>query len=116
MRVYISGPMTGLPNNNRIAFDAAAWRLRDMGHSVINPHDLALVFGAADEIADSFVAHYAGDKASGGSLAQCVLDADLAALRSCDCIYLLKGWENSRGAKMELAEASRLNLWIWLEE
>jgi len=116
MRIYISGPMTGLPYNNRAAFDAAACHLRDMGHFVINPHDLTPVFGAADEIADSFAAHYAGDKAFGGSLAQCVLAADLAMLRSCDCIYLLKGWENSRGAKMELAEALRLNLRIWLEE
>ena len=116
MRIYISGPMTGLPNNNRAAFDAAAWRLRDMGHFVINPHDLTPVFGTADEIADSFAAHYADDKALDGSLAQCVLDADLAALRSCDCIYLLKGWENSRGTKMELAEALRLGLRIWPEE
>ena len=115
MRVYISGPMTGLPNNNRAAFDAAARRLSVVGHFVINPHDLTPIFGTADEIADSFAAHYAGDKAS-GSLAQCVLDADLAALRSCETIYLLKGWENSRGTKMELAEALRLNLRIWPEE
>lgn len=116
MRIYISGPMTGLPNNNRAAFDAAACRLSVVGHFVINPHDLTPIFGTADEIADSFAAHYAGDKAFGGSLAQCVLDADLAALRSCDCIYLLKGWENSRGTKMELAEALGHNLKIWLEE
>ena len=56
------------------------------------------------------------EKAFGGSLAQCVLDADLAALRSCETIYLLKGWENSRGTKMELADALRHNLRIWLEE
>ena len=108
--------MTGLPDNNRAAFDAAAKRLRDVGHFVINPHDLTPVFGAADEIAGSFAAHYAGDKAFDGSLAQCVMDADLAALRSCETIYLLKGWENSRGTKMELAEALRHNLKFWPEE
>ena len=116
MRIYISGPMTGLPNNNRAAFDAAAWRLREQGHFVINPHDLTPVFGAVDEIADSFAAHYAGDKAFDGSLAQCVMDADIAALRSCETIYLLKGWESSRGTKTELAEALRLNLRIWPEK
>ena len=39
------------------------------------------------------------------SLARAVMDADLAAVRSCDAIYLLRGWESSRGAKKEFAEA-----------
>ena len=34
-----------------------------------------------------------------------VMDADLAAVRSCDAICLLRGWETSHGAKKELAEA-----------
>ena len=110
MRIYISGPMTGMPNHNRAAFEAAARRLREQGHFVINPHDLTPIFGTADEITGSFAALYAGDDAFGGSLAQCVMDADLAAVRSCDRIYLLKGWENSRGAKKELAEAIKCGL------
>lgn len=115
MRIYISGPMTGLPSHNISAFDAAAKRLRDQGHFVINPHDLTLVFGMAEEIAGSFAAYYENDKAFGGSLAQCVMDADLAAVRSCDAIYLLHGWETSRGAKKELAEAIKCGLYISYE-
>ena len=31
-----------------------------------------------------------------------VIEAELAALAKCDAIYLLQGWEDSRGAKREL--------------
>jgi hypothetical protein len=48
-------------------------------------------------------------------LARAVMDADLAAVRSCDAIYLLKGWESSRGAKKELAEALSHGLQVMLE-
>ena len=44
------------------------------------------------------------------------MDADLAAVRSCDAIYLLKGWENSRGAKKEFAEAVKHDLMVLLEK
>ena len=43
------------------------------------------------------------------------MDADLAAVRSCDAIYLLKGWESSRGAKKELAEAMAHGLKVMQE-
>ena len=115
MRVYISGPMTGKPDNNRAAFGAAATRLRDLGHFVINPAELGAMFGSEDEIAESFKIFYCIDGGTDfvleytfrkrASLAECIMQADLTAVRSCDAIYLLRGWEQSRGAKKELAEA-----------
>lgn len=116
MRIYISGKMTGCPDLNRPAFDEAERRLTAQGHFVINPHDITPIFGTAEEIAGSFAAYYENDKAFGGSLAQCVMDADLAAVRSCDAIYLLRGWENSRGAKKELTEAIAHGLQVMLED
>lgn len=109
MRVYISGKMTGCPDLNRPAFDAVEKRLAAQGHFVINPHRISELFGTAKELAESFAALY-GVTLYGGSgysptLARAVMDADLAAVRSCDVIYLLRGWESSRGAKKELAEA-----------
>lgn len=119
MRIYISGPMTGKPDLNRSAFDAAEKRLTAQGHFVINPHDLSPIFGTADEVAKSFAEYYrmldldanffnhtpATQILERTRIARAVMDADLAAVRSCDAIYLLRGWESSRGAKKELAEA-----------
>ena len=39
MRGYISGPMTGIPDYNFPAFNAAAADLAAAGHDVVNPAD-----------------------------------------------------------------------------
>ena len=119
MRVYLSGPITGKPDYNVAAFDAAAKRMRGEGHFVIIPHELTPLFGTVEEIDNSFKAYYEGAAQTypNGSyrLARAVMDADLAAVHSCDVIYLLRGWENSRGAKKELAEAIKYGLKIMHE-
>lgn len=127
MRIYLSGPMTGKPDLNRPAFDAAEKRLTAEGHFVINPHHISELFGPAEEIAESFKSYYAvmngilhdeldiALSKQEGLLARSVMSADLAAVRSCDAIYLLRGWENSRGAKKELAEALAHGLTIMQE-
>lgn len=124
MRFYISGKMTGRPDHNRPAFDKAALRLREQGHFVINPVSISAPFGTAEELAEAFSAAYAKPWKNVGSyeeharklrLANAVMDADLAALRSCDAIYLLRGWETSRGAKREPAEAIAHGLTIMQE-
>ena len=112
MRVYISGPMTGIPDLNRPVFDAAEKRLTEQGHFVINPHRISALFGTAEELIKSFEAMYANPLANACEshsrrlcLARAVMDAERAAIRSCDAIYLLRGWEKSCGAKNELADA-----------
>jgi len=118
MRLYLSGPMTSRSDHNRAAFAAAAERLRKRGHFVINPAELSAVFGTEDEIAASFVCLYEGIFQTGkatSNLAHCIMSADLAAVRSCDAIYLLRGWETSRGAKRELAEAIAHGLTVMQE-
>ena len=37
MKLHISGPMTGIENFNRLAFNRVAGVLTDMGHAVFNP-------------------------------------------------------------------------------
>lgn len=123
MRIYISGPMTGCHYHNRPAFDAAAKRLREQGHFVINPAELSALFGKDIQLA--FRIYYDPSDVRGISsieeenclykTAKSVMDADLAAVRSCDAIYLLRGWETSRGAKRELAEAIAHGLTIMQE-
>lgn len=80
MKVYISGPMTGIPHYNRGAFLFAEFILRAEGYEVVNPWRLGEVEGWG---------HFD------------YMRRDLAALADCDGIYMLPGWWRSRGAKVE---------------
>lgn len=108
MRIYLAGPMYGMPDNNKAAFNAAAKRLRAQGHFVINPVDFGPIFASPETLHESCEAlhrHASQYKNTGYHIAFQMQQAELFALRTCDAIYLLKGWENSEGAKRELAEA-----------
>lgn len=85
-RVYIAGPMTGLPELNFPAFERAAARLRASGYEVVSPHEVC------------------PDKGIEWSAA---LRRDIPELCTCNAVALLPGWERSRGAKLEkfIAEA-----------
>jgi len=101
MRLYIAGPMTGLPEFNYPAFFRAADRLRDVGHDPINPA-----------------------RADGREGCKTWLDymrAALLDLAVCDGIALLDGWGESRGAALEAHIARSLDLPVkpwrdWLTE
>lgn len=41
--------------------------------------------------------------------------ADIALLLGCDCIYMLSGWELSKGAKLELDVASSCGIEVMFE-
>lgn len=89
MRIYISGPMSGVKDFNFPAFNAAAAELRRMGHEVVNPAELG-------EHADWVWADY--------------LKRDLKVLLDCDVVFALPGWRDSRGASLECDVASRLGM------
>lgn len=91
-KIYIAGPMTGLPNYNFAAFDAAAERLRADGHEVINPAEMSRnALGGRSELEDFELAELMAD--------------EIAAITECDAIYLLCGWHKSNGARKELYHA-----------
>lgn len=90
--IYISGPMTGLPNYNREAFFKKAMELRREGYTVLTPS--VLPAGLSD------VAY---------------MDICLAMVRSAEAVYMLSGWESSAGAVAEHALASKLALTIIYE-
>lgn len=89
MKLYISGPMTGLPEFNFPAFNAAARHLRDAGFEVVNPAD-----GGGDE--SKSWADY--------------LRADLHLLLNCDGVADLPGWTRSKGARLENYVARSLGM------
>lgn len=109
MKVYISGPMTGQPLLGFPAFDAARDELAARGFVPVSPADLdrAAGFDPAKLPAN----HDWTDIDSIGFSLSDAMDRDIAALRKCDAIYMLRGWQNSKGAKAELALAQ----WMGLE-
>ena len=82
-KVYIAGPMTGIPEFNFPAFHAAAKAWREVGWDAINPADA--FDGDTTRQYRDYVA------------------ADMAVLRQCDAIALLPGWDgpNARGSVWE---------------
>lgn len=93
MLYYLSGPMTGLPDHNRPAFNEAAAQLRSHGFTVWNP-------------AEEFDATVIYPR-------KVYLRKDIEALLKCDAIVMIDGWENSAGAKLELDIAKELELPIF---
>ena len=89
MRVYLSGPMTGIQDNNFPAFHRAADELRAKGFDVVSPAEIQ----------------------EAGTWELC-LRADIRELCTCDAIALMPGWENSKGAQLELHVAHRLGMQV----
>ena len=89
-RIYIAGPMTGLPEFNYPAFHDAAAHLRALGYDVVSPAEI-----------NAELAHE-------GWLP--CMRRDIAGLVRCDGIALLPGWNRSRGAQIEATLAISLGL------
>lgn len=99
-RLYVAGPMTGLPDYNYPAFKEAAATLRACGFEVACPAENGLPPDAPWE-----------DH----------MRVDLGHLLTCSAIAVLPGWEHSRGARMEVDLAKSLGMPIrpvpaWVEE
>lgn len=94
--IYIAGPMTGIKDYNFPAFHQAAQEWRAQGFTVINPAELddkdVLPNGKAAHPWDYY------------------LRRDIKYLADCDAIFMLKGWENSKGASLEHHIATTLGM------
>lgn len=88
-RIYLSGPMTGIPEHNFPAFNAEAARLRALGYDVVNPVDIN---------PDTAMPYN-----------ECLRN-DLKALLDCDTIAMLDGWMDSNGAHLEMNVAHRVGI------
>lgn len=84
-KIYLAGPMTGLPDFNRPAFFRQAEQVAASGHIVLNPAVLPLG-----------LAHHE-------YMAICLPMVEIA-----DELLMLPGWEQSKGAKMEHSKAQDL--------
>lgn len=84
-RIYLSGPITGVPDYLEI-FNDAAMKLRAEGYSVINPANLCTVLD---------------DQATYEEY----MEIDIALLRKCDALVQLPGWQQSLGCNREYGVA-----------
>ena len=114
MKIYIAGPMRGLPEFNFPAFYAAATELRRLGHTVFNPAERdnehhGVDISKGNETGDEFQA-----AAQHGFNLREALGSDLAFIcAEADAIYMLPNWEASRGARAEYATAVALGLLVF---
>lgn len=102
-RLYVSGPMSGIPQFNFPAFHAASDRLRGMGYDVISPADLdgedtAWIMRSEDGILPP-------GKRWTDYLAR---DVALVAGPEVEAVVVLDGWSGSSGANLEVAVARAL--------
>lgn len=106
MKLYLAGPMTGLPELNFPAFTTAAEELRSLGHEVVSPHEKDLTVPGFDPARES--THCTLDMAE-------TLRWDLRAVLDADGIVLLQGWDKSPGARLErvVAESTGRQVYLW---
>lgn len=113
-KVYVAGPMTGLPQFNFPAFDAAAVRLRAAGYDVVSPAELDDPEDRAAALASPDGHMHGGhhmNKTWGDFLAR---DVKLIADGGIEAVFCLPGWETSRGARLETFVAFLCGLPIYI--
>lgn len=94
-KVYISGAIAHYDlDERRAAFDHAARYLSIKGYEPINPFENGI----------SQEAHWKEH-----------MRVDIGLLLTCDYIYMLRGWELSKGAKLELDVASSCGIQVLFE-
>lgn len=109
---YISGPISGLANGNADNFMRAQRKLEHERYIVINPH----------EIGRDLYEKWSKTKRPDNEIQARDYDNtmwcefmkhDIKYLVSCDCVFLLDNWETSRGCKLEILIAQKLNIPIY---
>jgi hypothetical protein len=93
MKIYIAGKISGLPYDAvKARFDKAAAQIRKIGFEAVNPCEISPYHEAKEW------KHY---------MADCI-----PALLACDAVYMLTGWGDSPGAKLEhtIARMASINI------
>lgn len=92
MKLYIAGPMTGLPNFNYPAFERAETLLNQLGFETESPH-------------------HNGENGEQERFAyEEFIRMGLKQLLQCNGVALLDGWERSRGVAIELYVARAIKI------
>jgi len=101
IKVYIAGPMRGIKDFNRKEFNKADKYMTGKGiYKIFNPSKF-------DE--ESGMTELELESKEG---LRTVMRRDLNDVLGCEAIYMLSGWEQSEGARIEHALAAMLDMTI----
>lgn len=95
--------MSGIENYNFDAFNEAAEKYRSKGWEVINPVDVCLKYKLESVLNDPIVF-------------QAMISEEIELLKTCDAIYMMKGWEYSKGANIEYTIARKHQLKCYYQQ
>lgn len=96
MKIYISGKITGLPDENVYCkFYESSERLKKFGHEVMSPAVNLLNQGFSHED---------------------YMHVSFAMMDVCDAVFMQKDWKDSRGARSELLYALSRGMLIFWED
>lgn len=117
LQLYIAGPMTRIPYFNFPAFHAAADELRSLEYWVISPHEqdaLEVEYVAwASPTGDPADLDHLVEHGFVGAHPLTTASSNLNDIYQCDGVALLDGWEDSLGARFEIAAAERFGIPVW---
>lgn len=106
-KIYVAGPMTGYPEWNFPAFFEAEKQLIKLGYEVLNPAhsdgttlELALESAGIPERPNHTWAWY--------------MRRDLPHVLDCDALCVLPGWQESKGASLEVHVANAIGIPIYI--
>lgn len=107
-RVYISGPITGMDSGAcSNSFDDAEKLLTEAGFDALNPYRLMP--------ADDCICGDDGTTDSSAHSWSCYMKRDLREMLGCDAIFMLSGWSNSHGARLEMHIAASCDMEIFFD-
>lgn len=94
INIYLAGPMRGIQDYNYPLFNAVADRLRQFGYRVANPADTDAEVHDRAIAAENPLSVY--------------MERDLSDVAASHAVFVLPGWEQSEGAKIEVNVAFML--------
>jgi hypothetical protein len=104
MRIYLAGPMRGIPEFNFPAFHAYAKALREQGYEVFSP-------------AEKGMEKHAGSQYENLAFRRAVFLLDTEYIcNEADAVAMMPGWEKSSGARAEKALAEAIGLKVMILE
>ena len=106
MKIFISGPMRGIPYYNFPAFDAARAAFEEAGFDVVTPADLDSEIGI--EAMD--LTETTDWNVKTGFDVRAAIKRNIDALLDADGVVFLEGWGGSLGCNIERLIADRCNM------